>query len=101
MTNRNNHMNQKHYYVYIATNRRNTVFYTGVTNDLNRRIYEHKNKLTEGFTSKYNIEKLVYFQEFNTSLEAIRAEKKIKGWTRDKKIELIKSINFEFKDLLI
>ena len=94
-------MSQKLYYVYIAANKRNTTLYTGITNDLNRRMYEHKNKLIKGFTSKYNIEKLMYFQEFNTSLEAIRAEKKIKGWTRNKKIELIKSINFEFKDLLL
>ena len=92
-------MNQKHYYVYIATNKRNTVLYTGITNDLNRRMYEYKNKLIKGFTSKYNIEKLIYFQEFNTAIEAITAEKKIKGWTRKKKMELIKSGNFEFKDL--
>ncbi|MCK5475770.1 MAG: GIY-YIG nuclease family protein [Candidatus Pacebacteria bacterium] len=92
-------MNQKHCYVYIVTNKRNTVLYTGITNDLNRRMYEHKNKLIKGFTSKYNIEKLIYFQEFNTAIEAITAEKKIKGWTRKKKMELIKSGNFEFKDL--
>lgn len=94
-------MNQKSYYVYIATNKRNTVLYTGVTNNLNRRIYEHHNKLIKGFTSKYNIEKLIYYQEFNTAIEAISAEKKIKGWTRDKKIKLIKTVNSEFRDLLL
>jgi putative endonuclease len=92
-------MNQKQYYVYIATNQRNTVLYTGVTNNLERRIHEHKNKLTKGFTSKYNINKLVYFQELNNPEEAIAAEKRIKGWLREKKIRLIKSINPGFKDL--
>jgi putative endonuclease len=91
----------KKYYVYIITNKINTVFYTGVTNDLNRRIYEHQEKLISGFTSKYNINKLIYFQEFSTPVEAIEAEKKIKGWTRDKKINLIKSINPAFIDLNI
>ncbi|MCK4891249.1 MAG: GIY-YIG nuclease family protein [Candidatus Pacebacteria bacterium] len=94
-------MNQKLYYVYIATNKRDTVLYTGITNNLNRRMYEHKNKLIKGFTSKYNIEKLIYSQEFNTAIEAITAEKKIKGWTRIKKIKLIKTVNPEFKDLLL
>jgi len=64
-------------------------------------MYEHKNKLVKGFTSKYNIEKLIYFQEFSTAIEAISAEKKIKGWTRAKKIELIKSVNPEFIDLIV
>ncbi|MCK5332669.1 GIY-YIG nuclease family protein [Candidatus Parcubacteria bacterium] len=94
-------MNQKQYYVYIATNKRNTVLYTGITNNINRRMYEHKNKLIKGFTSKYNIEKLIYCQEFNTAIEAIIAEKKIKGWTRAKKIKLIKTINSEFNDILL
>lgn len=91
---------KKQYYVYIATNKRNTVLYTGVTNNLERRMYEHKHKLIKGFTSKYNIEKLVYFQEFSSPEEAISAEKKIKGWLRIKKIDLIKSINPDFKDLI-
>jgi len=90
-------MNKK-YYVYIATNKSDTL-YIGVTNSLERRMYEHKNKLIKGFTEKYNINKLVYFQEFYTPEEAINAEKKIKGWTRVKKINLIKSINPDFKDL--
>ena len=89
----------KNYWVYIATNKSNTL-YTGVTNDLQRRMHEHKNKLIGGFTKKYNINKLVYYQLFNNPKEAIGAEKKIKGWTRKKKIELIKSVNPTFKDLL-
>lgn len=86
------------YFVYILTNKSNTL-YVGVTNDLNRRINEHKNKLTSGFTQKYNLDKLVYFNEFAQIEEAIGAEKKIKGWTRKKKMELIKTINPNFKNL--
>lgn len=89
----------KKYFVYIATNQVNTVLYTGVTNNLNRRMYEHKQKLIPGFTSKYNVNKLVFFEEFYTPNEAIAAEKKIKGWTRIKKINLIKSMNPDFNDL--
>lgn len=89
----------KKYYVYIATNKSFTL-YTGVTNDLLRRMAEHKNKIIKGFTEKYNINKLIFFQEFNNPTDAIMAEKKIKGWTRKKKIDLIKSINPEFEDLL-
>lgn len=87
------------YYVYIVTNKRNNVLYTGVTNDLERRMYEHKNKMVEGFTKKYNVNRLIYFEKFCNPNEAISAEKKIKGWLRKKKIELIKSKNPEFKDL--
>lgn len=78
----------KKYFIYIATNKLNTVLYTGVTNDLIRRMYEHKEKLAKGFTSKYNINKLLYFEEFPSPEEAISAEKKIKGWKRSKKIDL-------------
>jgi len=87
------------YCVYIATNKSNTL-YIGITNNLQRRMYEHRQKLIPGFTEKYNINKLVYLQEFNNPQEAITAEKQIKGWTRKKKIVLIKSINPTFKDLL-
>ncbi|HEX5429534.1 MAG TPA: GIY-YIG nuclease family protein [Patescibacteria group bacterium] len=83
------------YYVYIATNFKNTVLYTGVTNNIVRRMYEHKNKMTQGFTKKYNVNKLVYLQEFENINDAISAEKIIKGWLRIKKINL----NPEFKDL--
>ncbi len=89
----------KQYYIYIATNFKNTVLYTGVTSNLERRMYEHKNKLVIGFSSKYNIRKLIYYETFNNPEEAITAEKKIKGWTRQKKIYLIKSVNPNFDDL--
>ncbi|GMU97211.1 GIY-YIG nuclease family protein [Ignavibacterium album] len=88
----------KDYYIYIMTNKSKTL-YTGMTNNLNRRVYEHKNKLIEGFTKKYNIDKLIYFELFNNPKDAIRREKQIKGWIRKKKIELIESMNPEWKDL--
>jgi putative endonuclease len=88
----------KQYYVYIMTNRSKTL-YTGVTNDLMRRVYEHKNKMVEGFTKKYKITKLVYFEETNDVQSAIAREKQIKGWLRSKKIALIESVNPEWKDL--
>jgi putative endonuclease len=86
------------YYVYIMTNHSKTL-YTGMTNDLTRRVYEHKEKLIPGFTQKYNITKLVYFEETSDVHEAIAREKQIKGWLREKKIALIESINPEWKDL--
>jgi putative endonuclease len=89
-------MNQ--YYVYIMTNRSKTL-YTGVTNDLTRRVYEHKSKMIDGFTKKYNITKLVYFEETNDILSAITREKQIKGWLRSKKIALIGSVNPKWEDL--
>lgn len=81
----------KQYYVYILASKRNGALYIGVTNDLLKRVYVHKNNLIDGFTKKYNINKLVYGEEFSTPEEAIVAEKKIKGWKRKTKIELIKS----------
>lgn len=87
------------YYIYILTNKSNTL-YTGVTNNLERRLYEHKHKMLPGFTTLYNLNKLIYYAEFDRIEEAIAAEKKIKGWTRKKKMELIKTINPEFRDLL-
>ena len=89
----------KQYYVYIIANKSDSVLYTGITSNIEKRMYEHKNKMLDGFTKKYNVNKLVYFEEFNTSIEAISVEKKIKGWSRKKKIELIKKKNSEFKDL--
>jgi putative endonuclease len=89
----------KKYFVYIMTNKNNTVLYTGVTNDLQRRVYEHKNKLLKGFTSKYNITRLVYFEEFGEIRDAIAREKQIKAGSRKKKEDLINSINPEWKDL--
>lgn len=73
--------------------------YVGVTDDLSRRVYEHKNKLIEGFTSKYNINRLVFFSEFSDINEAISMEKKVKGWSRQKKLALITSFNQNVKDL--
>ena len=87
------------YYVYMLTNWNNRVLYTGVTNDLERRIYEHKNKLVKGFTAKYNVNKLVYFECTSDITAAITREKQIKGWTRQKKNELIQSVNPKWRDL--
>ena len=87
------------YYVYILTNKSNNVLYTGVTNDLVRRIYEHKNKLIKGFTSKYNANKLVYYEPIGEIVIAIEREKEIKGWKRERKIELIRNKNPKWKDL--
>lgn len=89
----------KQYFVYIMTNISNTVLYTGITSDLVRRVYEHKNKLVEGFTKKYNVTKLVYYEIFNDPQTAIEREKSIKNLLRVKKIALIKSMNPLFKDL--
>jgi putative endonuclease len=89
---------EKNYYVYIMTNRSKTL-YTGVTNDLIRRVYEHKNKMVECFTKKYNITRLVYFEETGDVQSAIAREKQIKGWLRAKKVALIESKNPEWKDL--
>ncbi len=91
--------NMKQYYVYIMSNKSKTL-YTGVTNNLERRVYEHKNKLNEGFTKKYNITKLVYFEVTNSIEEAIKREKQLKNWKRQWKIELIESVNKEWEDLV-
>jgi putative endonuclease len=87
------------YYTYIITNIRNTVFYTGITNNLQRRTQEHREKKIIGFTSRYNVSKLVWYETFPTPQEAIAAEKKIKGWGRRKKLAMIIKINPLFKDL--
>jgi len=83
----------------MLTNWNNKVLYTCVTNDLERRIYEHKNKLVKGFTAKYNVNKLVYFECTSDITTAITREKQIKGWTRQKKNELIQSVNPKWRDL--
>ncbi|MEK7108715.1 MAG: GIY-YIG nuclease family protein [Patescibacteria group bacterium] len=92
-------MQPKDGYVYIMTNRRNTVLYTGVTSDLPRRVSEHKQKLVEGFTKKYNITKLVYYEAFGSIVDAIRREKQIKAGSRKKKLALICFLNPEWRDL--
>jgi putative endonuclease len=81
------------------TNKNNTVIYTGVTNNLKRRVYEHKEKLSSGFTEKYNINKLVYYEIFYNVNYAIEREKQIKGGSRQKKIDLINEMNPEWNDL--
>ncbi len=88
----------KTYYVYIMTNKSKTL-YTGLTNDLARRVGEHKDKLIPGFTRRYNITRLVYYEEFGDVNIAIAREKQIKGWLRVKKIDLIESQNPKWKDL--
>ncbi len=88
----------KRYYVYILTSNTGTL-YIGVTNDLQRRIYEHKCGLIEGFTKKYSVRRLVYYEETTEITEAITREKEIKKWRRSRKIDLIKSMNSEWKDL--
>ena len=86
-------------FVYILTNRTNRVLYVGVTNDLTRRMHEHKSHIVKGFTSKYNIDKLVYFEATESVLAAIEREKQIKGWSRNKKIALIEEGNPHWDDL--
>jgi putative endonuclease len=88
----------KQYYVYIMTSNSGTL-YTGMTNDLQRRVYQHKQKLIPGFTSRYNVNRLVYFQVFNQPQQAIAREKQIKGWLRRKKIALIEELNPTWRDL--
>ena len=89
----------RNYYVYILTNWNNKVMYIGMTNNLERRMYEHKNKLVKGFTQKYNVNKLVYFEETNEVIAAIEREKEIKKWRREKKDALVLKINEQWKDL--
>ena len=87
------------YYVYIMTNKLDSVLYTGVTNNIKRRVYEHKEQLKDGFTKKYNVHKLVYYAVFEDPENAILWEKRIKGGSRKKKIDLINSMNKDWKDL--
>lgn len=89
---------EKQFYIYIMTNNSKTL-YTGVTSNLVKRVFEHKNKLIQGFTSKYNINKLAYYEIADNSESAILREKQLKGWTRAKKIELIEALNPDWNDL--
>jgi len=86
-------------YIYILASQKNGTLYIGVTNDLMRRVWEHKNKVNKGFTSKYNVTKLVYYEEFDYIGEAILREKTLKKWKRKWKLELIESINPYWDDL--
>ena len=88
----------KQYYVYIMSSI-NGVLYIWMTNDLNRRVYEHKNEVIDWFTKKYKCKKLVYFEIWNDIMEVIKREKQLKKWNRKKKIDLIKTINNNFRDL--
>ena len=87
------------YFVYMMANQRNTVIYTGVTNNLKRRVYEHKESITGGFTSKYNVNKLVYYEIYSDVESAITREKQIKAGSRSRKIKLIQNMNADWKDL--
>ncbi len=89
----------KTYWVYILSNQNNRVLYIGVTSNLEQRIYQHKNKMIQGFTEKYNVNKLVYFEETSDVNSAINREKQLKGWSRIKKEALINKINPEWQDL--
>ncbi|MCM1438125.1 MAG: GIY-YIG nuclease family protein [Roseburia sp.] len=87
------------YYIYIMANKTNSVVYTGVTNNLQRRVYEHKNGLVEGFTKRYNVHKLVYAEKFENINDAIYREKQIKSWSRKRKNDLIESVNSEWTEI--
>ena len=89
------------YYVYMITNKYHNVLYTGVTNHLERRLYVHRNQLVAGFTSKYNVHKLVYFEVTDNVRAAIEREKQIKGWTRAKKNALVENMNPQWEDLTV
>ncbi len=91
--------NNKQYYVYLICNKNNTTIYTGITSDLKRRIWEHKNKITKGFSNKYNLYKLLYYEIYQDPENAIIREKQIKSGSREKKIELIESMNPKWIDL--
>lgn len=86
-------------YVYILTNKANTLFYIGISGNIKTRLFQHRKHLIKGFTDKYNITKVIYIESFNSIIEAIEREKQLKGWKREKKIELIKTLNPNFKDL--
>ena len=87
------------YFVYLLTGKDNKVMYLGVTNDIKRRLYEHKNKMVKGFTERYNVNRLVYYEETSDILTAIAREKEIKRWRREKKDALVAAVNPEWKDL--
>ncbi|MCG6187216.1 GIY-YIG nuclease family protein [Maribellus maritimus] len=92
-------MRDHNYFVYVVTNKNKTVLYIGVTNDLQRRIYEHENELLSGFTEKYNCHYLIYYEHFQDINDAISREKELKKWRREKKVKLIIEFNPEWKFL--
>jgi len=90
---------EKYYYVYILANQRNGTLYIGITSDLIKRVWEHKNKFVDSFTKKYNINKLVYYEQYSDPQYAIRREKRLKKYNRKWKLNLIEKVNHEWKDL--
>ena len=94
-------MEEYRYFVYILSNKSRTVFYTGVTNSLTKRVYEHRNNSTKGFTAKYNVKDLLYYEIFGDINLAIAREKQIKGGSRKRKFELIESMNKDMEDLYL
>ena len=94
-------MTMKKHYVYILASKRNGTLYIGVTNDLIRRVYEHKNDLIDGFTKKYGVHRLVYYEQYDDVVNAIQREKRLKKWNRQWKIELFGKDNPEWKDIYL
>ena len=94
-------MPQNTYYVYILTNKNNNVMYVGITNNLNRRLYEHQNELIDGFTKRYHVHKLVYFESCGEVKDALAREKEIKGWKREKKNQLVETKNPNWEGIKI
>ncbi|MFH1098607.1 MAG: GIY-YIG nuclease family protein [Candidatus Uhrbacteria bacterium] len=92
-------MSERQFYVYILTNAARTVLYIGVTNDLVRRVFEHREKFVDGFTKRYHLNRLVYYEVFTTAYDAITREKQLKGWTRKRKLDLIQQMNSSLRDL--
>jgi putative endonuclease len=90
---------EKHYFVYILTNKRHTVLYTRATNDLQKRVYQHRMKLIPGFTTRYNVNKLVFYEVADNPYTAISREKQIKGSSRKKKMDLVDAMNSQWLDL--
>ena len=91
--------NVKEFYVYMMTNRSRIVLYTGVTNDLTRRVWDYKNHVVNGFTAKYKLDRLVYYGQFSDAISVITREKAIKAWRREKKNDLVRKLNPKWEDL--
>ena len=92
-------MNEKSYYVYILTNDWGNVMYVGMTSNIERRLYEHKLELADGFTKRYHVHKLVYYEQTNDAYAAVTRERQLKGWTRKRKNELVETVNPNWEDL--